>query len=177
MLCVVLLFSGQVYALGITPADAYNLGNETGQSFIDAYLVANYSDIGTELYKQDVGGGESGALAGSYSTTFDNDPLDPSEATITYTGGDVIDIPAYLLVKDGNHSPAWYLFLFDGGTDGLVWNGTDTLVLTDFWPQEGAISHVAFYGESTSVPESAGLFLLGTGFIGLAAMGRRRFKK
>jgi hypothetical protein len=49
----------------------------------------------------------------------------------------------------------------------------EDLVLTGFWPQNGAISHVALYGTATSVPEPATLSLLGAGLIGVF-LGRRR---
>jgi hypothetical protein len=116
-----------------------------------------------------VGGSDEGPLAGSYETTFSNTATDPSDALIHYVGGDYVDAVTWLLVKDGNNSPAWYLFNL---TD-LGWNGMEDLVLTGFWPQNGAISHVTLYGTATSVPEPATLSLLGAGLIGVF-LGRRR---
>jgi hypothetical protein len=125
----------------------------------------------TEQYKQNVGGGEEGPLAGSYSTVFLNTPGEPPGATITYTGGNIVSAPAYLFVKDGNQDPSWYLF----NLTALSWNGTDTLNLSGFWPAQGAISHVSLFGgSSTSVPEPATLSLLGMGLLGFAAVQRRR---
>lgn len=99
--------AGQAQALLITPASAVLSGNDTGQAAIDA-IVLPYIAPATELYKQDVGGAESGAYAGSYNTVFDP-PSDPTGATITYVAGQpVIQPTAWMLVKDGNATPAWY---------------------------------------------------------------------
>jgi hypothetical protein len=165
----VLALAAQAQALAISPGDADDFGNQTGQAEIDAYLAANYPGL-DELYKQNVGGGESGSLAGSYETTFSNSPTDPSDALIEYVGGAIAE-DAFLLVKDGNQTPAWYLFDLSG------WNGTDDLVLTGFWPDQGAISHVSLYGGTTTVPEPGTLILLGSGLFGLALYGRKSVKR
>jgi VPDSG-CTERM motif len=161
------------HALSITPATVPQLtGNETSTAEI---LAAIASTIGsaTSLYKADVGDPvlESGPFAGNYATVFSNSASDPSDATISHTGGDAINSnPIYLLVKDGNHTPAWYLFTIAG------WNGTDDLVLTGFWPEGGAISHVDIFGTDggEQVPDAGGtLALLG---IGVALLGLARRK-
>lgn len=164
-------------ALSITPASstfatgASYSGNQNSQNVINGVLNTL---IGTSsyIYKQNVGGGESGSLAGSYKTTFSNPANDPSDALIKYTGGNIVGPTAYLLVKDGNHSPWWYLF----NLTSLGWNGTDDLVLSGFWPNGGAISHVALYGPCTTVKTPDGgssLILLGAA---LSAIGLVRRK-
>lgn len=108
---------------------------------------------------------EGGSFAGSYTTTFDNEPNDPSEGLIDYIGGSSISGGSiYLYVKDGNHSPAFYIFDISG------WNGTDDIVLDDFWPQSGAISHVSILTTpGTNVPDGgATIALLGLAFCGVA---------
>jgi hypothetical protein len=167
-------------ALTITPSTAAcgsaeclaTSGNETGQAAINAALAAFFLDEGytgvTELYKQDVGDPDSGTYAGSYTTTFSNTATDPEDALIDYISGPSIGgTPIYLLVKDGDQEPAWYLF------DISNWNGTDDIVLQDFWPDQGAISHVAIYGGSASVPDGGSMaMLMGVALMGLA--GARR---
>jgi hypothetical protein len=160
------------HALSITPATVPQLtGDQTSTAEI---LAAIASTIGsaTSLYKQDVGGGESGPFAGNYATVFSNTASDPSDALISHTGSDAISSdPIYLLVKDGNQSPAWYLFTIAG------WNGTEDLVLTGFWPDEGAISHVEIFGgDGEQVPDAGGtLALLGIG-ITLLGLARRKIR-
>lgn len=125
--------------------------------------------LGTEQYKQNVGGSEEGPLAGSYQTTFSNTANDPSNASIVWTGGAFLTGQTYLFVKDGNQSPAWYLF----DLTALEWDGQETLNLSGFWPGNGAISHVSLFGGFSTVPEPATLSLLGIGLFGLAALRRR----
>jgi hypothetical protein len=114
-------------------------------------------------------GVEVGDLAGSYETEFFNDPDDPEDATIEYSGGPIVGPTAFLLVKDGNSTPAWYLF----NLTSLGWDGMETLELTDFWVGRGAISHVTLYGGATSVPEPATLSMVALGLLGVGAVRRR----
>lgn len=166
----------QAQALVILPGDADYYGNQTGVSEIESAISALGVTLGSELYKQDVDGPETGLLAGSYTTEFFNTPTDPSDATISWvTGTPIIGDPKYLLVKDGNQEPAWYLF--DLTNSPLVWDGMETLSLNDFWPKQGAISHVSLYGTSVPVPEPGTMMLLGVGMFGLAIFGKRRMSK
>jgi hypothetical protein len=153
-------------ALTITPDNSLSLLTFTthNQSAIDSEISASYPDL-TLAYKMNHGGGEEGPLLGSYQTSFSNTPADPSDATITYISGPGITAPEmYLLVKDGNQSPYAYFF------DISEWNWMEEdLVLTEFWPQRGAISNVTIYTMGTAqVPDGgATLMLMGISFSGL----------
>lgn len=138
------------------------------------------------LYKADVGTQtnpatiESGTFAASYSTLFANTALDPADATISYGSGPSINCPTcYLAIKDGNQDPSYYFYNLAG------WNGTSNIQMTGFWPNGGAISHVAIWGRSTpttggggggggNVPEPGAMMLLGSGLVALAAAIRRK---
>ncbi len=151
--------------------------NTTSQSVINRYLNSTYEGL-FKAYKSDVGSGESGSLLdGSYTTTFGNDPNDPSEAIISYDGGLMAD-SAYLLVKDGNTEPMWYLF--DLTASGAGWNGISDLKLTEFWdnPEQnnrGAISHVTLYTTPEAVPDNGPtLVLLGSALAALTFAKKRK---
>lgn len=161
-------------ALTVMPGDEMASGPETSQAQIDDIVLA-LTGYGDECYKDNVGGSESGPLAGSYQTEYFNSPTDPKDATITYMGGAVAAPEVFLLVKDGNQDPAWYLF----NLTSMGWNGTDTLELNEFWPNQGAISHVALYCETGhGVPDVGATFsLLGSSLLGLAWFARRREQK
>lgn len=152
-----------------SPACIAETGNETSN---DDILAAIADKIGTavSVYKQNVGeGSDSGTFASSYVTTFSNTSSDPSNALIDYISGPFITGSSiWLVVKDGNQTPAWYLFNISN------WNGTEDLVLQNFWPGNGAISHVEIFAGGTSVPDGGTTsMLLGLGLLGLAAVRRR----
>ncbi len=171
-----ILAASSASALVIDPASTTIAasGLQTGQNAIDAVIFPIISPA-TELYKDDVGGGESGSLAANYETQYFNTPGDPSEADISYVGGAIVDPNAWLLVKDGNHDPAWYLF----DLTSLGWDGMDILELENFWPGNGAISHVTLYGgdggggPNPAVTEPAVLGLALAGLGGILWMRRR----
>ena len=171
--------SAPVSAISITPTSG-DLGttrfegDQTGQTQINTVIGGIIGNT-TELYKQNVGDAtDTGDLAGSYVTTFSNTPSDPSEAFIDYVGGAFLQPTAYLLVKDGDQSPAWYLF----NLTALNLQPGEDITLTGFWPNQGAISHVALYSSAgsgtTSVPDGGSAVVL-LGF-SLAALGMIRRK-
>jgi hypothetical protein len=165
---MVLGLSIQAQALDITPADAILSGNQTSNADILTFLASQGYDLNS-LYKDNVGGVEEGDFAGSYDTTYFNEPLDPQDFLIVYTGGPVIGAPAYLLVKDGNAEPAWYFF----DLTALGWTGTEDISGTGFWPDQGAVSHVEIFGERTTVPDGGSMaILLGMALVGLAGVRR-----
>ena len=159
--------SGSLVAQGTDPVnpDADDMEDITGSSPL------------TLVYKNDQKNGdpdgeEEGSFAGSYTTTYSNTADDPEDATIEYDGGPSISgNPIYLLVKDGAaHDPVWYVFDISG------WNGTDTIELTGFWPQQGAISHVSIYtgGGGTQVPDAGStLALLGLALTSIGVLRRK----
>ena len=175
-------------ALSLTPADAdcTASGNPSEEDFLVDTCGA--TEPLTFQYKSNVGGSDEGPFAGSYSTAYFNTPQDPSDATISYDGApdpviNCITADCWLVVKDGvGHVPSIY------GFDITGWNGTDPIILTGFWPNEGAISHVSIYsgpggsggggggtgGGGGGLPEPATLSLFGLGMLGTAWRARRR---
>lgn len=168
--------AGTALALPISPADV-GLIVATGSSSSEPSLSTIQTLTGVPdlyiAYKKDVPSTESGTLAGSYTTTFNGD----------LSGGTIVwDSPAaaiassdvYMLVKDGNHDPTWYLF--DLST---VWDGMETITLSGFWPGQGDISNVVIYaGETTSVPDGGTtVLMIGAGLLlVLIAISWRRLR-
>lgn len=138
------------------------------QAQVESILGLAPGDL-TEVYKSEVGGPELESLADSYDTVY-NPSSDPEGATITYVTGEPsvssTDL-IYLGVKDGEHAPYWYVFDLTG-----QWDGVATMTLRNFWPDNGAISHISiFTGDSPggNVPDGGTtIALLG---LGLAALG------
>ena len=168
--CVVGVAS-QASAIPITPATVPQWsGPETSQAQINT-AISGIIGASAELYKSNVGGSDEGGFAGSYETTYSNTPQDPADALIEYVGGPVIGPTAYLLVKDGNQNPGWYLF----NLTALGWTGIEDLELSGFWPDEGSISHVAIYGtEGTNVPDGGSMLVLLGGAVTVLGFLRRK---
>ena len=157
------------HALSLSPGGEIPGLTFTNSNCDAACVSAKLGITVTEAYKADVGAAsDTGPFAGSYSTEFANTSSDPADFKITYGSGPSISCPnCYLLVKDGKNEPFQYLFNISS------WNGTDTIFGTGFWPQNGAISHVAIYTGAGSVPEPASLLLLGAGMAGMAFFRRK----
>ena len=169
--------ASQAQALSISPTTTPVWYSNTTPA-LDAAAVASIvgSPVSLALvYKQDVGSAtDTGTAAGLYSTSFTY-TTGASGATISWDGPSMaISCPTcYVVVKDGNNTPAQYLFTLNS------WNGTDNLVFSDFWPANGAISHIAIFnnagegggGTVAAIPEAStyGMMLAGLGLVGFAA--------
>ncbi len=172
--------------IDLTPADMIgvtypNAANQEPQVFVDAGLLTTTAGL-TLYYKADLNRDgtvtDSGSFANSYVTTYDNEPDDPADALISWLGDpfSFIACPScYLAVKDGQQDPNYYVYNLNN------WNGKDSLSLTGFWPDGGAISHVAIWGAMDNpppppqeIPEPGPLALLGLGLTGLWAIRRRK---
>ncbi|TXK94908.1 PEP-CTERM sorting domain-containing protein [Methylococcaceae bacterium CS4] len=171
-LCLIPTVSNAALIIDPTYTPQWITDDNSNFNASDVADLVGTSTILEEYYKANVGDGfDTGPFSDSYETTFFNMP---DSALIEWVvGSDIIDCPeCYLLVKDGNQSPAQYVF--DIGT----WDGMEDISLIDFWPEQGAISHIAIYGGvgddgggKPSVPEPSFIALLG---MGLSHIRRKR---
>ena len=173
------LFTGASYAadIALTPADCVMgscwtiVGDNSNPTVDEIETLVGTSTQLTRVYKQDQGGPEEGAFAGSYTTEFFDTPTDPSGATISYNGAPAPAITCpecYLVIKDGNADPSSYVFALGN------WDGTGVITMTDFWPTNGAISHVEIV--ASEVPLPAAVWMFGSALLGFAGISRRKAK-
>jgi protein with PEP-CTERM/exosortase system signal len=127
----------------------------------------------TQVYKYNAGGSESGGFASSYSGTYTPTLTAAQDLTISYGSGSVISGTAiYLLVKDSNLSPKWYIF------DISSWDGKEQIKVDGYYPQQLGISYASIFsgqgGAAKVADAGSSLALLG---LGLTALGlvRRKF--
>jgi hypothetical protein len=146
-------------------------GDNNSQSEINALIAPLVGSTAFDYKGIPAGNTEDGPFASSYTTTYGIGGLDVASFQITYDGGSFIsggDI--YLLVKDGNNSPNWYLYDITG------WNGQETIQGQNFFSNQGNLSHVSIYGNGGSRVPDGGmtLVLLGSSLTGLAFFARSR---
>jgi hypothetical protein len=105
--------------------------------------------------------------------------VNAEDFTINISGGPITGDSLFLVVKDGDHDPIWYIFdllhldLVGDTTPDEFWNGSDPIELSGFWPEQGSISHVSIWSDGVSVPEPATVLLLGIGLVSLTIIGRK----
>ncbi|MCA8927357.1 MAG: hypothetical protein KDC18_04755 [Alphaproteobacteria bacterium] len=166
-------------AATLSPTDIAASGDENGTSQILAAIDQMGIDVGTEFYKDNVSSGEEKTLAGSYETVFSHTDSHPTYATITYGSGLIVGPTAWLLIKDGNASPNWYLFDL---THEFLWDGKETIEARNFFAGQGSISHVSLFGsgavhpgpDDQAVNEPATLGAMGLGVLACGAVLQRR---
>jgi len=136
----------------------------------------------TLYYKGDRGTvtSESGSFAPNYTTVFDP----TTTAKITWDGGDFISCPdCYLIAKDGDSDPNWFLFDIGG------WDGKTAIYMSDLFYKVNpagqsiaqSFSHVSIWGKEddgtdppVTIPEPGSLALAGLALLGVGALRRRK---
>jgi hypothetical protein len=172
--------------INLSPSNADCIGTKGNAAEEEAFAeTCAGGGVDLELgYKQNTPGTEEGDFAGDYTFTVNGDN---SGGTLVWNGPDSFSCGVCILVVvDGAGRPIYGFDLtgWDGGTGpGQV------ITLSGFYPDEGAISHVAVYNGDTGtgpgtgggtpsdvVPEPASMMLLGTG-LALAAQKLRNRRK
>ena len=163
--------------------------NPASPTLDELVIAAGYSGTFELLYKAKHAASDNpvngtGQHAAFYETHFNDLNNDNNFESVDiyfrdhYSSNAISCGDCFLLVKDGKHDPAWYLFDISNW-----WNGTETLQMVDFWLDRevdgelltgGSISHVAIYGGVGEVPVPAAAWLFGSGLIGLIAIARRK---
>ena len=176
---ITVVITGTASAFSVSPGSGNQLipppsSSSTGTPTIEQEINDELADRGlplleNELYKDNVGGGESGNFSDDYTTSYSPDEDDPSGFTISLDDdGTAMTTARYLLVKDGNQEPSYYLFDLAG------WDGSEDIDGSGFWPTQGAISHVSIYGGAIPEPTTI-VSLIGLGLcFGIGACSRRR---
>ncbi len=172
---LLLLVSSQAQAvILLTPDNATatteDNSNLTTLSAVNTAFSTAYEDL-VLLWKGETDKGttgQDGSLEDAYLWNFD---MPVNSGTIDHIANQAAaDCPTcILIVKDGNGSPAQYLF------DLGDWDGLEQIALSGFWPRkEDAISNVAIWGGTTSVSEPSVLILMSLGLMGLVFSGKRK---
>jgi hypothetical protein len=167
------LFAANANAILLTPANAdWTTDDNSNLNAAGVAAITGLTGL-TLFYKQNVGGDEEGSLLSSYTSSIGDEGgfIDYVDGVSVFCGTCV------LVVKDGNHTPAQYLFdLSDVGENPIHWDGLERITLAGFWTGAGAISNVAIWGTTTSVPEPGTLGLLGASLLAFGLRGLRRRK-
>lgn len=170
--CLIGLAVSQVAnAISFGPSDAVAFftgsWNDSNASDVASAVGVPVGDVGTLQYKATPPSSESGPLSSSYDTSYTTVGSDIKGFTISYVGGAVAD-GKYLVAKDGNPH-GHYIFDLSG------WNGTDPIVVSGLWPNQGNLSHASIWGGKKQVPDGgATAALLGLGMLGLGFLARRK---
>lgn len=181
-------FQAQAVPLTLTPGNADKTG-AAGETLADGSSSTGYGPNNCEpdcindlfgtsfskkadlLYKSDVtSGAEEGSFSDSYFTVWAGSE-EAGNISLNTGQPSINCIECYLAVKDGKNAPNYYFFDLSS-----IWNGTDTIALSKFWPDNGGISHASIWGSSGDkvVPEPGTLALLSLGAVGLVVARRRR---
>jgi hypothetical protein len=140
-----------------------NLDDSTWEAILTAYLGSQYTI--DQLTKIDAPGTSNGDLAVTYSS-------DGLTGTWSTTGSNPATAVSFYSIKGAKEFALYYV---DPSQPEGSW--TTRHLLTPQGNNIPEISHFTADLSPAPVPEPATIILLGTGLLGLAGMGRRKFKK